>query len=960
MYDMRVLYFLLLWAFPIYLASQIPPTSGESRLLSAEKRKAKQETSMLRHLEAVSLGPSVFSGRVTDIEANPADPTEMYVAYASGGLWYSNSNGTRFEPVFDREASMTIGDIAVDWERRVVWVGTGENNSSRSSYSGTGMYRSGDGGRTWSYRGLPESHHIGRIVLHPNNPDIIWVAVLGHLYSANPERGVYRTTDGGASWQRTLFVGETAGAIDLIMDPGNTDVLYAATWERDRTAWHFNGAGEGSGIWKSIDSGQTWSRINLPNSGFPHGSRVGRIGLSAARGNGRTVLYACLDNQEPGQAKEKKQTDELTKEQLRTMPIAELVAMPELKLEQFLKKNSFPKKYTAGTIIELAKTGSIKPITLVEYLEDANTQLFEADYIGAEVYRSDDNGQSWYKTHDNPLEQINFTYGYYFSNIRCAPDDPEKVYLLGFYVVRSDDGGKTWNKLDGDNVHVDHHALWVNPIRRGHLINGNDGGLNISWDDGVSWMLCNTPPVGQFYTVAVDEEQPYNVYGGAQDNGVWVGPSTYKASTEWHQEGDYPYRRLMGGDGMQVAIDTRDNGTVYTGYQFGNYFRLNRKAGSRPTAIKPRHELGERPLRFNWQTPIHLSRHQQDILYIGAQKVFRSMDKGNNWEAISGDLTLGGKPGNVPFGTLTSIQESPLQFGLLYAGSDDGLLHISTDGGQIWTRISDSLPPGLWVSRVVASGHERGRAYVALNGYRSDHFDPYIYCSEDYGKTWERLGADLPIEPVNVIREDPSNPNVLYVGTDHGVYISLDRGKRFEAVTKGLPDVPVHDLVVQGVAKELVIGTHGRSLYKLDIAHVQGLTEGVLQKDLHLFPVAQVKHNANWGRARPWEPLVDPSKTFVYCCREAGPVRWRVETTDGTVLQSGEAQSGAGLNEVRYNLDIREEAASRMLRRTSKIEPKIQLEQADSGKFYLPPGQYVVVLEKSGKTVREALVVVAD
>lgn len=336
------------------------------------------------------------------------------------------------------------------------------------------------------------------------------------------------------------------------------------------------------------------------------------------------------------------------------------------------------------------------------------------------------------------------------------------------------------------------------------------------------------------------------------------------------------------------------------------------------------------------------------------------MDKGNNWEAISGDLTSGGKPGNVPFGTLTAIHESPLQFGLLYAGSDDGLLHVSTDGGHVWTRISDALPPGLWVSRVVASGHERGRVYVALNGYRNDHFDPYVYCSEDYGKTWTRLGIDLPLEPVNVVREDPSNPNVLYVGTDHGLYISLNRGKRFEAVSKGFPDVPVHDLVVQPSARELVVGTHGRSLYKLDIAHIQGLTEDVLQKDVYLFPAGQIKHNVNWGSTRPWEEYTDPVKPFVYFCKEEGVVRWRVETEDGIVLQSDEVQSDAGLNEVRYNLDIREEAAHRMVKKMSKNEPKANLEQADSGKIYLPPGQYAIVLEKSGKTVREAFKVVAD
>ena len=313
------------------------------------------------------------------------------------------------------------------------------------------------------------------------------------------------------------------------------------------------------------------------------------------------------------------------------------------------------------------------------------------------MYRSDDGGLTWKRTHDGPLDQMFFTYGYYFSNIRCMADNPDQVYLIGFFIIRSDDGGKTWKNINGDNVHVDHHALWLNPSRPGHLVNGNDGGLNISWDNGASWLKCNNPPVGQFYAVAADDDEPYNVYGGAQDNGVWTGPSDYTASTEWHQNGQYPYKELVSGDGMQVRVDTRDNNTVYAGFQFGYYFRINKRTGDRKP-VTPRHELGERPLRFNWQTPIWLSRHQQDVLYFGANKLYRSFDKGEQWEAISGDLTGGGAKGNVPYGTLTSICESPLKFGLLYAGSDDGLLHVTRDGGETWTRISDSLPQQLWVT----------------------------------------------------------------------------------------------------------------------------------------------------------------------------------------------------------------------------------------------------------------------
>src|SRR5690606_33856966 len=334
----------------------------------------------------------------------------------------------------------------------------------------------------------------------------------------------------------------------------------------------------------------------------------------------------------------------------------------------------------------------------------------------AEVYRSDDGGRTWARTHEGYLDDLFFSYGYYFGQLRVAPHDPDRLYLLGVPLIASSDGGATWAAIDGPHVHVDHHALFVSPTRPGHLINGNDGGVNVSFDDGASWSKANVPAVGQFYAVAVDMAEPYHVYGGLQDNGVWVGPSTYEATDDWLGEGTYPYERLLGGDGMQIAVDPRTNRTVYTGFQFGNYFRLDRDAGD-ATRITPRHELGERPLRFNWQTPIHLSVHNPDVLYLGSHKVHRSLDRGATCETLSDDLTEGGRPGDVPYGTLTSIDESPRRFGLLWAGSDDGLVHVSRDGGYSWQNVSAGLPGPYWVSRVEASHFEEGRAYVALNGY---------------------------------------------------------------------------------------------------------------------------------------------------------------------------------------------------------------------------------------------------
>ena len=360
-------------------------------------------------------------------------------------------------------------------------------------------------------------------------------------------------------------------------------------------------------------------------------------------------------------------------------------------IDDYLETNGFPASYTAQSILKMVRDGDITPSALVDYLEDANAQLFDTPVIGLQVYRSTDGGDSFEITHDEPLENVVFSYGYYFGEIRVHPRDNQRLYVMGVPILRSDDGGASWTSINGDNVHVDHHALWVNPNRDGHLVNGNDGGLNISYDDGATWTKANLPAVGQFYAVQVDNAEPFNVYGGLQDNGTWMGPSCYRGSLSWYEEGRYPYRRVGGGDGMQIEVDTRDNETIYTGSQFGFYSRQNTRTGER-SFIRPGHTLGERPLRFNWQTPIHLSRHNQDVLYLGTNRLHRSLNQGDDWQTLSDDLTGGGKPGDVPFGTLSSIDESPLRFGLLWTGSDDGRVHVSRDGGYSFERVDAGLP----------------------------------------------------------------------------------------------------------------------------------------------------------------------------------------------------------------------------------------------------------------------------
>lgn len=948
----------LFWGICAVVAQQTAPTSAEARIAGFNQRKALEAASVVNGIEFRSIGPTVFGGRIVDVDVWEKDPSHFYTAYATGGLWKTTNNGQSFEPLFDKEMVMTIGDIAVDWNNNHIWVGSGEVNSSRSSYSGTGVFRSTDGGKSWKHLGLGESHHIGRILLHPKDHNTAWVAVLGHLYTDNPERGVFKTSDGGKTWQKVLFVNNKTGAVDLLLDPANPNTLYAATWDRSRKAWDFTESGEGSGIYKSTDGGKTWRKLTTASAGIPTGEGLGRIGLTLSRANGKPVLYAAIDNYFRRPAEKSDDPDMVTKEQMRRMQPQEFLKLKKYQVKEFLSANGFPQEYTVDKVTAMVKEGKLTPTTLVEYTEDANSLLFDTPVVGLEVYRSDDEGASWKKTHAGYLDNVYSSYGYYFGTIRAAPYNANQVFVLGVPVIRSDDGGKTFKSVDQDNVHSDHHALWINPKRPGHLILGNDGGLNISYDDGQNYITCNTPAVGQFYYVAVDMAQPYNVYGGLQDNGVWMGPSTYRASSRWQSSGQYPYRSIFGGDGMQVAIDSRDNATVYTGLQFGFYARLNTKTGER-RPITPRHKLGERPLRWNWQTPIHLSVHNQDILYMGSNKVHRSLNKGNDFTVISDDLTKGGIKGDVPFGTLTTLHESPLKFGLLYAGSDDGLIHVTRNGGESWERISDGLPKDLWVARIQASAFEEGRAYVCLNGYRSDDFTPHLFVTNNYGKSWERIGTDLPLEPLNVVKEDPANPDILYVGSDHGLYVSLDRGKSFMLMNNGLPAVPVHDLVVHPRDKEIVVGTHGRSMYIGRAKELQQINASLLTKALQSFEPDPLNYSPRWGNAgAAWETPSTPEVKLPLFVKEGGEVQFSIQTEKGEELFRFSKNCSKGLNYVSYSLEMDPAKAGTieaLVNAKLKEEDRpLKLKAAENGKMYLYKGSYVVIAsqkESQSKTM---------
>lgn len=839
-----------------FVFAQVNPTPAGERMQGLDQRRKLESRSLLNEVQFRNIGPAIMSGRVVDIDANPEDPTEFYVAYATGGLWHTTNNGQSFTPIMDSLDMLFIGDIAVNWSQtpagktKTIWVGTGEVNSSRSSYAGVGMYKTNNNGKTWEYLGLPESHHIGKVQLHPTNPDIAWVAALGHLYSANKDRGVYKTMDGGKTWKQTLYVDDNTGCVDLDINPSNPDEVYAGMWYRVRRAWKFEESGKSSGIYKSTDGGETWKIVSGPGSGFMTGDKIGRIGIAVYPKN-PGILYAVVDNNTPKPAVVKKDDTLYTKAEFKNISKEQFAALKTNLIDTFLRKNNFPRKYTGKDVKEMVATGKVQPTALWDYL-DSDDGFQNTGIVGCEVYRSDDGGLTWKKTHTKPNPNFN-TYGYYFAKVYTSHYNPDKIYSMGFIAQLSTDGGKTFKTIDKGNVHADHHALWVNPKKDSHIINGNDGGTNISYDDGANWFKANTVPLGQYYAVTVDDARPYNVYGGLQDNGSWWGPSTYKEDIGWVDNGQYAYRTINGGDGMQAQVDTRDNATVYSGSQFGSYARYNKEGKERrgfQKSLRPQHELGEKPLRFNWQTPILLSKHNQDVLYYGSNRLYRSLNKGDTLIPMSADQTNGRVIGNVPYGTLTTLTESPLRFGLIYTGSDDGNIHVSKDAGYSWEQLNQTgtvIPvkkgakltapdpiaigsrlrtQGLWVSRVTASQHKVERVYVSLNGYRFDNFAPYLYMSDDYGMTWNTIGTDLPYEPINVVREDPKNDSILYVGTDGGLYVSFDRGSSFMIWNGGLPkSVPIHDIAIQQRDNEIILGTHGRSLYVTSLTDVQKIKQ---------------------------------------------------------------------------------------------------------------------------------------
>ncbi len=791
-----------------------------------------------------SIGPAVMGGRIDDLAVVESRPWIFYVGTASGGLWKTTNNGTTWRAVFDDQETSSIGDVTLaPSDPETVWVGTGEPNNRQSSSFGNGVYKSVDGGETWRHMGLSDTHHVGRIVIHPRDPEKVYVAALGHLWGPNEERGVFMTSDGGKNWEKSLFIDENTGVVDLAMDPLNPLIIYAAAYQRRRAPWGFSGGGPGSGLFRTDDGGKSWDKLS---KGLPEGD-LGRIGVDIYRADPR-IVYALVQNQEGG------------------------------------------------------------------------------------LFRSEDRGTSWEKVNQlNPRPM-------YYSKLRIDPNDWRRIYVLGapFYV--SSDGGETFQRntdmtpVYDVGVHGDHHALWIDPANSRHLILGGDGGLHFSWDASTSWDKVNNLPIAQFYAIGVDMRQPYFIYAGAQDTHSWGGPSATHnhigiVNSDWYQ--------INFGDGMYQQVDPSDSDVIYTESQGGNIVRFNGATGDRKV-IRPRPEEGERRYRFHWTAPIRISPHDSNTLYLGGNRLFISNNRGEAWTStpdltraedrnelpimgiVPDEKTLSRHDGTSSWGTITTVAESPVSPGLIWVGTDDGVVQVSRDGGQSWTNLAGKLmgreEDRATVSRVVASHADAGRAYVSFDRHRLDDFAPYVFTTDDFGDSWRAIHTNLPqVGWVNVVVEHPRNTDLLFAGTETGLFVSFDRGEGWERLTGNFPTVPVDDLVIHPRDYDLVVGTHGRSIYILDdLTPFEQYTKDVRGSEAHLFDVRVSYQSLPWkhesyGAQRQFVGENPPRGALItyYLGSELDEgVTLSILDENGNVLRELEGAGRSGFNRIVWDLRI--------------------------------------------------------
>ena len=753
----------------------------------------------ISHLEYRGIGPALMGGRIADIAVVESKSQVFYIATGTGGVWKTVNHGTSWTPLFDDQPVSSIGDVTVDQSNpNLVWVGTGEPQNRQSSGWGNGVYRSTDAGNTWRHMGLEGTKHVGRILIHPRNPDVVYVAAVGDLWGPNDERGVFRTQDGGETWEKVLYIDEHTGAIDLAMDPGDPNTIFAAMYQRRRTGWGFNGGGPGSGLYRTFDGGDSWTELT---EGLPEGDK-GRIGVDVFRQDGN-VVYALVE----------------------------------------AEPRSADQGFGGGGGGGETKNG---------------------------LFRSLDRGDSWEKMSSaNPRPM-------YYSQVRIDPSNVDRIYLLGGSLMVSDDGGRTFRNDGAEQIHVDHHALWINPNDPDHLILGSDGGVTATWDGTAHWRMFDNLPLGQFYAIGYDMRNPYFVCGGLQDNDAWCGPSNTRS---FHGIRHQDWYETVYGDGFFTIVDPTDSTIVYSESQGGNMNRYDLVTGEK---IPMRPITGPRAdgdtaktYRYNWNSALQLSPHDPATVYLGANYLMRSRDRGMSWEEVGGvdltqqidrkELEIMGVPGSEPamsihdgtsnYGNITAFAESPLAQGLLYVGTDDGNVQVSRDDGATWTNVAnriDGLPERTYVSRLEPSAHAEGRVYATFDGHRNGDYAAYVYVSEDYGQNWSRISEGLPDGwSVNVITEHHRAPNLLFVGNEVGLFVSVDRGEGWVQLKNNLPVVPVDDILVHPRDNDLLVGTHGRSFWILaDVTPLEHLSEEMLVEAGRVFP--SERESIMWAERGDW------------------------------------------------------------------------------------------------------------
>jgi len=881
----------------------------------------------LKNLEFREIGPAVMGGRIDDFAVVESNVNVVYVGTASGGVWKTTNNGTTWEPVFDKEGVSTIGDIAIaPSDPSVVWVGSGEPNNRQSSSWGDGIYKSLDAGKTWQKMGLAATHHIGRIVIHPKNPDVVYAAALGHLWGPNPERGVYKTTDGGKTWNQVLKINDDTGVSDIAMDPESPDTLYAAAYERRRTPFGFNGGGPGSAIYKTIDGGATWKKLTkgLP---YENGGDTGRIGLDIYRKDSN-IVYAIVQHEKGG------------------------------------------------------------------------------------TYRSEDKGETWKKMGDtNPRPS-------YYSQIRIDPNNDLRIWELGAQMFYSEDGGKTFSTQRIKGIHGDFHAMWIDPGDSNHVITGCDGGVHWSYDNGRTWDFLNTIAIGQYYEIGLDNEKPYQICGGLQDNGSWCGPSMSLARDGITNE---DWTLMPGGDGFYAEIDNVEPWIVYTESQDGHISRRDAHTGQQ-REIMPEAKAGEPHYRFQWNSPMAVSAHDHKTIYYGGNYLFKSTDRGDSWTRLGGDLTTGVDRNKLPiFGkvpdkntlsrhdgveeypTITTLSESPLKADVLWVGTDDGNLQVTRDGGKTWKNVVSrvpGLPKGTYVSRVVASKYGEGTAYATFDGHRNDDYNVYIFITTDYGENWKAIRNGIPDSAgtVHVVREHPRDANLLFAGTEFGLWVSWDRGGNWTALKNNLPTVPVDDIEIQAEQNDLVLATHGRSIWIFDdITPIEKFDTGVTNSDLTFFSPRPATlwdlRQRRWSAGQkmftaknpPYGAILNyylkeavPPKTAKdekekdkdnketaatdkevkteEAAKKEGKVKISVYDKDGKLVRELEGPGKAGVN--RTNWDLRWNSPA--------VPTPEQVEAAAAGFDFGPrgplvePGEYTVKIKAGSKEAAQKVVVEDD